>query len=361
MKRFFILILISSTLFNCKTKLNSPKNGLKEITPHRMTLDTIVHIMKENSLYTNYVDWNSLKKEINTKFMDNDSLSSLIKPIEYIFTELGDFHGFAVINGIQYRGTINRKRNVSYNYKHADYFKKMSNIYQETLAKTEIFSTTLSDSVAYIRIPTLINNYGNDSLTIEYTKKIRRKICELETNQPKGYIIDLRTNLGGTMWPIFSGLGELFPNIKLGGDTKDGKTFYSKWSLIKGSLHLDDYSIPYMPVLNCNIQIGNRKVAVLIGRYTSSSGEAVASGLKNLKNSKLFGETTAGASTTNSWFAITENVSVNPAIAYYMSLDYTVHKDGIIPDVKITEDLDLKNLTQGKVIDEAIKWILLPD
>ncbi len=357
MKYFLLFSLIFLSFLGCKNNINP----VKESSANSIILDSIISITKENSLYTNTVDWNSLHEEMFAKYQDNDSINSLQKPIEHMFTKLEDFHGFAMVNGIQCKGTVQRKRNVSYDYENEDYVTNMSEIYQETITTTEIVATVLSDSIAYIQIPMINNNYGNDSLNIAHTTKIRNKICELSKLNPKGYIIDLRANIGGTMWPMFSGLGVLFPNMELGGDTKDGKTFYSKWSLINGNLHVDDYATPNMPTINCTIEIEHTKIAVLIGRYTSSSGEAVASGLKGKNNCKLFGETTFGASTTNSWFSITQNISVNPAIAYYMSSDYTVHTDGISPDVEIIEDFNFRNLTKSKVVDEAIKWILLPD
>ena len=360
MKYFLIFSLLLLSFFSCKTSQNTSEIHLKKDTNNLAILDSIIHIVKENSLYTDTVDWNIVRKEILDMYTDNDSLSSLQKPIEYMFTTLGDFHGFAVVNGQQYRGTVERERTVSYDYKEEDYLTKMSEIYQKTSTSNEISSTVLNNSIAYIQIPMIINNYGNDSLNIAYTVKIRNKICELSKKHPKGYIIDLRANIGGTMWPMFSGLGVLFPNMKLGGDTKGGKTLHSKWSLIDGNMHIDEYSIPNMPSLNCTIDIEHKKIAVLIGRYTLSSGEAVASGLKGQNNIQLFGETTFGASTTNSWFSISQNVSINPAIAYYTSLDNTVHKDGITPDVEIVEDFDFENLTHGKVIDAAIQWINTP-
>ena len=40
-------------------------------------------------------------------------------------------------------------------------------------------------------------------------------------------------NLGGTASPMLSGLGELFNNPEIDGETKDGKHFSSKWGIRK--------------------------------------------------------------------------------------------------------------------------------
>ena len=108
---------------------------------------------------------------------------------------------------------------------------------------------------------------------------------------------------------------------------------------------------------HCDVNKSNKKVAVLIGRYTLSSGELVASGLKGQENILLFGEQTGGWSSTNGFFQITSNVTINPAVSYYMSEDKTAHMDGVIPDVIIQEKFDYKAPLVGKVMEEAIDWI----
>ncbi|MEX0275049.1 MAG: S41 family peptidase, partial [Flavobacteriaceae bacterium] len=238
---------------------------------------------------------------------------------------------------------------------------KMSTIYQRGLKSTDIFTTMIDGSVGYIQIPMILNYSGNDSITIAHTLKIRNQLCALEQQGPKGYIIDLRANIGGSFYPMFAGLGELFPNMHLGGDTKNGKEYYSEWTLQNGNLYNNDYAVPNMPALKCGIELGTRRVAVLVGRFTASSGEALASGLRGQNNIRLIGEQTSGASTTNSFRYISDDVQFNPAVAYYMSKDGTVHTDGIIPDQVIVEEYNMDHVLEGKTITEATKWIQYGD
>jgi carboxyl-terminal processing protease len=359
LKPSLIIMLTAILAFSCipNKKIQTGESDQKKISSPRDILDAIVKLAKENSLYTHDVDWNELDREIANQFKDDGSLSSLKAPLTHMMTRLGDFHGFIMVNNEQYRGTIKRKRNVSYDYESPEYGKTISAIFQKTSKEFNMHPTMLADSIAYFQIPVINNITGVKSETIEYTQKIRNEICKLEKDNPKGYIIDLRGNLGGNFWPMFSGLGELFPNMELGGDTKDGKSFHGKWSLKDGNFRINKYSVPNMPALKCQVRIGNRKVAVLIGRYTASSGEAVASGLKGHKNIRLFGEQSAGASTTNGWQPIAEKVFFNPAVAYYMSVDRTLHKDGITPDVLIMEEYNPDHPTVGETIRRAIQWI----
>ncbi|CAM1371722.1 S41 family peptidase [Tenacibaculum xiamenense] len=354
MKQVIVLLSLLSVAIGCKTN----KSYTVDSSKYEKILDSIIHNMKENSVYTNNVDWNQLEKEMHNIYNEKDSINTLKSSIKHMLTVLGDFHGSSYVNGEQIKANVKRTRTVAYDYDSDKYIGKMSSIYQKRLKESNsIFSNLIDKSIGYIQIPMILNNMGIDSINIAYTLKIRDKLCKLEKNNPKGYIIDLRTNLGGTMYPMFSGLGILFPNLKLGGDSKDEKTFYSKWAIIEGNMHYEDYAIPNMPAITCNIKLGNRKVAVIIGRYTNSSGEAVASGLKGQKNVKLFGEQTAGASSTISWIPISNNIQLNPTVAYYMSKDGTLNKDGIVPDVNIIEDYYIEKPLQSKAITQAIEWI----
>ncbi|OUS01078.1 hypothetical protein A9Q86_10065 [Flavobacteriales bacterium 33_180_T64] len=354
MKKHLLILIISTQWFSCSGQINQSYK-----TESERVLDSIISIAKTQSIYKDNIDWSILEKNTFERLQNTDSISSIIEPVQFLLTELGDFHGFFTVIDKQYKAKGKKKRNVSYDYLSQKYQDKMMAIYQKSKQSTEINGKILKDLIAYIEIPMIENYQGNQELNIEYTFKIRRKICELEKYSPKGYIIDLRSNLGGTALPMLSGLGELFNNAEIGGATKDGKSFSSKWSIKEGNAIMGKDSIPNLPKTNCNCDITktNKKVAVLVGRYTSSSGELVASSLKSQKNVKLFGEQTMGWSTINGWFLVASNVAFNPAVSYYMSIDKTTHIDGVIPDISIAENFDYENPTNGNVIEKVIKWI----
>lgn len=355
MKKNLLTLLTLTLLFSCSAQTR--KNNE---TQAKIVLDSIISITKTHSIYTNNTDWKTVEKKVYQEFVDSDSITSIIKPIQLLLEEIGDFHGFFTVIDKQYKAQGEKKREVSYDYSSQDYRDEMMAIYQHSKQKNQINGEIIKDSIAYIEIPMIENYQGNQAINIEQTKKIRAKICELSKQNPKGYIIDLRMNLGGTALPMLSGLGELFHNLDIGGNTKDGKSFSTKWVIKNGNAFLgEDATIPNLPKISCNCDLTktDKKIAVLVSRYTSSSGELVASSLKSQKNTKLFGEQTMGWSTVNGWFLVASNVAINPATSYYMSVDQTAHLDGVIPDVLIEEDLDYENPFSGQVIQKAMNWI----
>ncbi len=355
MKKYSLILLISTLSFSCSGQINKSRK-----TESKGVLDSIISITKTHSIYNDNVDWSKLEKRVYDKFIDSDSISSIIEPVKYLLSELKDFHGFFTVIDKQYKANGEKLRKVPYDNSSKVYKDEINEIYKKSIQSKIINGRILEDSTAYIEIPMVLNYTNDQEINIEYALKIRKKIIELNKHNPKGYIIDLRRNLGGTVFPMLAGLGELFNDISLGGMTKDGKEFSNQWYLKDGNIYMEeDNLIPNLPNTTCNCDITkvNKKVAVLIGRYTASSGELVASSLKSQKNVMLFGEQTMGMSTTTGWFLISPNVTINPATSYYMSIDKTAHIDGVIPDIIIEENFDYKNPTIGHVLEKAKKWI----
>ena len=313
-------------------------------------LDSIISLTQRNSLYTDKVDWEELSEEMRAMLLDNDSLEAIIPPVELMFKELRDFHGALFINQQRY----NSYYKTDYHYPTSQ--KIFGRIHE---IGSEVKAEMLQNQLAYIKIPHYYL-FGQDQINSS-TKIIKEKICELKAQNPQGWIIDLRMNLGGNMYPMFAGLGELFPNMKLSGDSRDGEHYHSEWYNEGGNFHMWNSPMTAVDLL-CNeaekAENERVKIAVLVGRYTSSSGEAVASALKGQDNFRLFGEITSGWSSTTGYFPITENVFITPTVAWFMSVDKTLHKDGIHPDTLIVEEVNPDALTEGKVIEAAMAWVL---
>jgi hypothetical protein len=353
MRTIVLYALLLCVFISCNAQEKTTQKSKNEIL-----LDSIIQIAKRESLYTKNVQWDLLEQELHQALKPTDSLSALKLPIHKLLRALNDHHGFATINNEQVGANIQKKRNVPYEYNTQAYYSVTSTIFQYFMKHPDaIKSKMLDGNIAYIQIPPISNNNGDEKINLKFTVDIREKLCTLAQHNPKGYIIDLRANLGGNMYPMFNGLGLLFPNALVGGDSKDGKTFHAQWQFKEGVFHYGDYYQEYIPELNCKHIKHDLPIAVLIGRYTTSSGEALASSLKGLPNVKLFGETTSGYSTSNSWMLISENLAFNPAVAVYMSQDKTAHYDGIHPDVYNDAPFNFESPTTGLLIDQVRLWM----
>lgn len=312
-------------------------------------LDSLISLAKQYSYFSSNVDWEELETEMISISKEYDSTNKLGKPAELMFKALGDYHGMlmydysiAFNHRLENNGPPNDStyRTIGLTKIHSPYRVHREIIEETTIAYIEILATGVMQG---------------EQITLA-RDEIRTAICELKENKPTGWIIDLRSNIGGNMNPMLAGLGELIPNADLGGDTKDGENFYSTWKFKNGNFYENGNSY-YQANLTCKNSTTEGRIAVLTSKYTASAGEVVVSSLKGQKNLKIIGQKTSGLSSTNGWFILSDKWIFAPMTAYYMSKEKTVHSDGVIPDFIVEEALDLDNLQQGKIIDRAIQWI----
>lgn len=340
MKNKFFLLLVCIAFVNYINAQGKSDNG--------QLLDSILSLAKENSIYADKATWNTISTKVKASLDKKDpSRMALVRPTQLLLEELNDFHGAILIDGKRYNGNVVKGNQPPYSRNQ----EIPSQLYKESIGGYKIETGMLNKTTGYINIPT-INIDGDQNAVLKATATIRDSLCELLSKKPSKLIIDLRTNIGGNMYPMFAGLGVLFPDMKLGGDSKDGETFYSKWEIKAGNFFMSESQLTSIP-LSCKIENNIIKYVVLTSRYTTSSGEAVASSLKGQQKITVLGEQTAGYSSTNSWYQVSENIIFSPAIAYYMSMDKSFHKNGIVPDIEIVEDLDLSTLKSGKTIEKA--------
>ncbi len=161
-------------------------------------------------------------------------------------------------------------------------------------------SRLLNGSIGYIELPEQLSGGdwgGGGEPGQEYAETAQRIIRELEGQGARAWIIDLRRNPGGDMFPMIAGLGPLLgegtccyfvgPGGTLqpigyhNGEASDGQTVWAR---------VED---PYV------LARATPPVAVLIGPLTASSGEFTALALRNRPMTRLFGEPTYGVPTGN--------------------------------------------------------------
>ncbi len=143
----------------------------------------------------------------------------------------------------------------------------------------------------------------------------------------RGWIVDLRHDRGGNMWPMLQALRPLLGNGDLGFfEDRTGKRS-APWRAVAQGVAPQDGGPDLSRV----------PVAVLIGPQTASAGEAVAIALKGRPNTRFFGTATHGQTSGNKSFALPDGGIL--AVAAKFELDRTgkryegpVQPDGVEAD-----------------------------
>lgn len=222
--------------------------------------------------------------------------------------------------------------------------KDMKKEYSDTTTKkiTSIVSE-YNNEIGYIKIPGFI---GNERLEKAFAARIQNLIRNLDKQKISGWIIDLRGNTGGNMWPMLLGIGPILGDGIAGYFVNDKKEF-NMWGYAEGKT-FDGGSIISKIDSAYQLKNTNKKIAVLINNSTASSGEAIAVAFKGLSKTRFFGDRTRGQTTGNSTIFLSDSSMIALMTVVYADRNKVVYGIPIIPD-EIAKDVDAKEL--------AIKWI----
>ncbi len=184
----------------------------------------------------------------------------------------------------------------------------------------------LEGDIGYLRVPSFI---GNDKLAISYVKRMGEIIGELESRNPKGWIIDLTQNSGGNMYPMILGLAPFLGEGILGYfvDPKQNKL---PWRLSNGSILMGDNVVMKNP--NRVSVASGKRIAVLISGMTASSGEAVAISFIGNTNTRIFGKPTRGLTTGNATFNLSDGSVLALTNTIFMDRKHKIYGNPIEPD-----------------------------
>lgn len=156
----------------------------------------------------------------------------------------------------------------------------------------------------YIKVGSFSKNpHSTNHNTSEATAYISELLDSIKKyDQPglKGWIIDLRYNSGGNMWPMLTALTPFLSDGELG--SFRSADINQTWMLNNNVIYLDgkmQSDVIAQHAKQYKIKNGSKKIAVLIKRRTASSGEAVGIALRTVKGAKFFGTTTNGFATAN--------------------------------------------------------------
>jgi carboxyl-terminal processing protease len=309
---FSSLLLISFVVYSQSAEIKTSKKTQKFI-------DKVSKIIKNNSLYSDSLNWKEIAAQIRALPMSgNDSIDhSLV--IQFFTKELrraGDRHSFFLT-----KGTISNLRDEL-----------------KPLPPTGLY---LGDRIGMIKVPPYMTFERTQD--VEFANAIRTEIKKLDTSYNiAGWVVDLRENMGGNMWPMLAGLNALIKDGTVGYFVSPKSKKKTPWvSRSKAG----DYKIKNT----------NTKIAVLIDSITASSGEMTAISLIGPPNVRVFGLPSAGFTTANRTYQLPDGTKLFLAETYVADRTGKPYLHTILPDVAIGNN---PNTTADETVEASKKWLL---
>lgn len=212
----------------------------------------------------------------------------------------------------------------------------------------------LSDGIGLIKVPHYSLWASPNVTRKDFANNIRSQIKKIDTqNEINSWVVDLRGNNGGDMWPMLGGLNALINDGTVGYFVGKKNEKDIAWESKNGEIPnthelIGTYKVRTLPL----------KIAILIDSMTASSGEMTAISFIGLAHVKVFGQPSAGYITANAPIILSDGTRLNLAMLNVADRTHKIYYDKIIPDVIV-------KLQTGSTIDETLetskKWLLKTD
>lgn len=217
---------------------------------------------------------------------------------------------------------------------------------------------------AHLVVPMCLGKYSewekNAGDFQQFAEKLHGIVTDLQAHHPDGWLIDLRGNGGGNMWPMLAGIGDVLGEGDLGAyEYPNGEREVWFYKAGKAGSHSaqgqDDVGASLeKPPLTLS---GPPWVAVLLDRGTASSGEAIAISFAGRPRQRSFGEHTAGFSTSNQMYPLADGSSLFLCVAIEADRTGRRYPNGLDPDVKLPAPDSRPAEDKDAVLQAAESWI----
>jgi C-terminal processing protease CtpA/Prc len=214
-------------------------------------------------------------------------------------------------------------------------------------------STLIEQRFAYIHVP------QRSGEGIPLADSLQTAVRSLQEARACGWIVDLRANGGGNMWPMLAGIGPLLGDSivgRFGGQADSARWYYKAGvsGILSASGKLDTVTRTTVPA--APMQDVAAPVAVLLDAQTASSGEAVAIAFTGRPNTRMFGTRTAGYATVNRGARLPDGANMVVTTGY--STDRTGHQYGeqLAPDSIVEVPSGWPSATD-RVTAAAVHWL----
>jgi carboxyl-terminal processing protease len=218
--------------------------------------------------------------------------------------------------------------------------------------------TVQGRNIGYVVLPRC-SAKDNDGLLL-YAADVRRILTDLSAQNPQAWIVDMRGNTGGNMWPMLTGIGPILGEGVVGSfasaDGKipwfyqDGKTGTRNTAGLETvSLNLQDTPVR---------MTAPTPVAVLVDSSTANSAEAVAISFHGRAQTRFFGQQTAGKSTAVQPFQLSDGAEIYLTTAVDADRTGKVFPNGLTPDEVIPAVSALPQPADDAVVNAAQAWLV---
>jgi len=293
---------------------------------YKQIVASATQFIENNALHSNRINWELVKAHLSLEENTQRSRHDAYVYIRSLLEELGDKHSHLITDDLaQTRYSSVPKR-----------------------PRSSVLSSNFG-AIGYLEVPGFIET-GSLS-EVEFIDSIRQFLFDLNKADLIGWIVDLRENDGGNMWPMLAGLEGLLDGPCVGHFSYSNNSKDS-WIVENGSAKIGSVTVSESAYLR-NIGIDHElPLAFITSCKTCSSGEAIVVALKGRKLTKQFGSQTFGLSTANEGLELPCGTMLWLTTSIFTDRHGVQYGKSIHPDVSIS-----RTAPDGLILELASKWI----
>ncbi len=328
MRVIFVLLLLLRIIYSSHAQDN--------LTPEKY-VEQVLTIIEKYSLRRDSIDLKKMRENASTQVASAKSIKDCYPIVQTMLYELNDHHSHFMTK----EDTKAWKSTSS-----------TTSRYTEEL--DPFMGIVLNGDIGYLNM----NGFASgDSISlIDYSTKLQTLIKSLDSNRIKGWILDLRQNGGGNCWPMLTGIGPLLGD-GICGYFINNNNIASSWFYNEGAAGIQSNEFVKVSGKGYKLMKNNNPIAVLTGANTASSGEVVVTAFRQKENTRSFGEPTAGLSTGNATFELSDGSMLVLTTTVYADRKGNRYGGRIVPDSSVKFSYQEIASDTDQVIKAAIEWI----
>jgi carboxyl-terminal processing protease len=293
-------------------------------------------VIRDNALRSDSVDWTELRHAAFDSAAGARVPVDTYRAIRFALRSLGDHHSFLQLSaelrqaeedGLRERGLLGAPAAASSD-------RPVSPFAERRLPEGDLHRQG-GRAIARVVVP-----HTGALSTEDFATRLHETVRQLATDSPCGWIVDLRGNGGGNMWPMLAGVGPLLGEDDELGSFVGPQGLFGSWyyrdgeagmtgvdetdSFVGATIRGAAYRLPSSP-----------PVAVLIDGFTGSSGEAVAIAFKGRPSTRFFGLPSAGLSTSNDGFRLADGANLVITVGVDVDRTGKLYPREVLPDEEV--------------------------
>jgi carboxyl-terminal processing protease len=293
----------------------------------RLTSDyanELVNTMQQHSINRGRIDWTDFRAQVFQRASGAQTIVDLYPAISLALGLLDDHHSFYQAVGSSGLGNPRGPR----------------------CSAVTAGTPVVAADIGYVRIGSFGSAVsGADRV---FADAIQDQIRQRDAANLAGWIVDVRGNGGGNMWPMVAGVGPVLGEGIAGFFVyPSGMTVswsYQGGMAMSGTSEVVRTTTPYVLLERLA-----PRVAVLTDNLVASSGEVVVVSFRGRPNTRSFGSGTCGLSTVNTGYRLSDGATLQLTTGTQADRNRTAYGNSIAPDETLAGD--------AEVVQRAIDWL----